>query len=511
MENWMVALVAALPGLIAVLILILRPAGGSGADPQAMAGLQAGMAALRAELSAESARHAGEIALKHQAMAMDQTRVLRELLDRAHDGMIEGFGKQERAHITFTGEHRDGAARAQAALIETLTRETAALSALLDGGRQSVAERLLAQERAHQAFAGEHRDGTARGRAEMLETLVRETAKLHELMERKARETREEMEARLAAMRESNDARLADIQRSVNEQLAGAVEKQMNESFNRVIDQFSAIQRMMGDVQAVTSQVGDLKRLFGNVKARGGWGEGQVRALLDDILPPGSWETNVRLRDDSLDVVEFAVAMPMQGEARVLLAVDAKFPTEDYERMLLASEAADAEAERAARLGLQRRIRDEAAKIASKYICPPRTAEFAVLYLPTDGLYAEVARMPGMIDEIGRLHRVVVMGPSLLPALLRTIQLGHVTLALSRNAEGVRDLLSATKAEMAKMDTVLERLGKQVGTVTNTIGDAQRRTRAIKRKLREVEAMPGLESERLLEIAAADAADDDEA
>jgi DNA recombination protein RmuC len=206
--------------------------------------------------------------------------------------------------------------------------------------------------------------------------------------------------------------------------------------------------------------------------------------------------------------VEFAVVMPSTGATRVLLPVDAKFPVEDYARLLDAWEAADAAAEAAARKALEVRIRGEAKKIAEKYIIPPRTVEFAVMYLPTEGLYAEVARIPGLIDDIGRTHRVLILGPSLLPALLRTIQLGHVTLALSKNAESVRELLAATKGEMGKMAEVLDKLGKQAGTMTRTIGEAQTRTRQIARKLRTVEALPDEESAELLGL---DAPQDDEA
>ncbi len=195
-----------------------------------------------------------------------------------------------------------------------------------------------------------------------------------------------EGQAKAAALME---LKLAEIHKTVNEQLHAAVEKQMGESFNRVIDQFTAVQKAMGDVQAVTAQIGDIKRLFSNVKTRGGWGETQVKAMLDDILPPGAYETNKKVRPDSDDVVEFAVIMPMRGENRPVLPIDSKFPVEDYERLLAASEAGDIEAERAATRMLERRVRDEARKIAAKYIAPPVTVEFAILYLPTDALYAE--------------------------------------------------------------------------------------------------------------------------
>lgn len=454
--------------VLVVLLLARRPA----ADP-AIGALQAALdrqaeriGAIPGDLRGDILRGTAEISDKTAAFTLDQSKAANE-----------------------------GQAATRAALVQQK-------EALLD--QVGLLKRDLTQAN------GDLRTALAEGLAKQQKALAEEMVAARNLIDRKAEESRATVEARLKEMREANDARLADIQKSVNEQLQSAVEKQMTESFTRVIDQFNAIQAMMGNVQSVASQVGDLKRLFGNVKTRGGWGETQVKALLDDILPPGSYETNVRLREDSADAVEFAVQMPMPGEQRVLLAVDAKFPVEDYERLLAAWDAADPAAEAQARRGLEIRVRGEAAKIAAKYVCPPRTVEFGVMYLPTEGLYAEVARIPGLIDDVGRTHRVVILGPSLLPAMLRTIQLGHVTLALSKNAEGVRDLLGATKAEMAKMDNVLASLGKQVGTVSNTIGRAQTRTRAIARKLRGVEAMPGEQAETLLEIGV-EADEEDEA
>jgi DNA recombination protein RmuC len=312
--------------------------------------------------------------------------------------------------------------------------------------------------------------------------------------------TRTLLETKLGEMREGSEKKLAEIQKTVNEQLHEAVEKQMKTSFERVIDQFTAVQKAMTDVQAVTAQIGDIKRLFSNVKTRGGWGETQVRAMLDDVLPPGTYLTNHKVRPDSDDAVEFAVIMPMRGETRPLLPIDAKFPVEDYERLLAASEAGDADAERLATRGLDRRIRDEAKKIHAKYIHPPITVEFAVLYLPTDALYAEVARIPGLIDDIGRDCRVLVMGPSLFPALLRTIHLGFVTLALEQKADQIRTLLGATRTEMLKMDEVLDRLLKQAGTFTSTIERARTRTRAVGRKLKDVGLMDVAAAEQLLEL-----------
>lgn len=394
-----------------------------------------------------------------------------------------------------------GFAVEQAKLLNAaLLKQTEALAAM----EKSLLERFAAEAKSTQEglTAGMLRQAESLANTEksLLERLTADAKATQEAMSAETSRSREVLDKKLTEMRETSEKRLAEIQKSVNEQLAGAVEKQMNESFARVIDQFTAVQKAMGEIQAVTGQIGDIKRLFGNVKTRGGWGETQVKALLDDILPEGSYEVNVRLRENSADSVEFAVVMPTTGEARVLLPVDAKFPIEDYERLLNAWEAADPIAEATARRALETRIRAEAKKIAEKYIAPPRTVEFGVMYLPTEGLYAEVARIPGLIDDIGRNHRVLILGPSLLPALLRTIQLGHVTLALSKNAESVRELLSATKGEMGKVADVLDKLGKQVGTVTKTIGEAQSRTRQIARKLKTVEALPGDQSGAVLGI-----------
>ncbi|MBE9604168.1 DNA recombination protein RmuC [Acetobacteraceae bacterium H6797] len=391
---------------------------------------------------------------------------------------------------------------------EAATQAAVELRAMLTAAAASQAEKqaqdMATLRRDQQATASETKQVL-----EAVRTTLAEAAALQgKAMAEQMNSTRDLLDARLKELREGNEQKLGEIQKSVNEQLQSAVEKQMNESFSRVIDQFTAVQKAMGDVQAVTGQIGDIKRLFSNVKTRGGWGETQVRLLLDDLLPPGSYETNIKLSPDSGEAVEFAVHMPMQGGERVLLPIDAKFPVEDYERLILAAEAGDAEAEKAARRALERRVKDEAAKIAAKYILPPITVDFAVLYLPTDGLYAEVARIPGLIEEIGRVSKVLVLGPSVFPALLRTIQLGYVTLALNQKADLVRELLGATKAEMQKMEGVLTKLSKNVGTLGRTISDAQVRTRAVARKLRGIDAIALDRVDQVLELTS-EAAEDE--
>ncbi|MBC7432510.1 MAG: DNA recombination protein RmuC [Rubritepida sp.] len=411
---------------------------------------------------------------------------------------------------------QQGFAALEKSVLDRLTLDAAATQQRLTGTAEASREALdqrLTEARDRNALNHEAlragvaeqlnatREKLAAVETALLERLAADAAATQTRLTAEAGTSRTLLDAKLKEMAETSGKQLAEIQKSVNEQLAGAVEKQMNESFQRVIDQFAAIQQMMGNVQSVATQVGDLKRLFGNIKTRGGWGEAQLKAMLDDFIGPAAYETNVKLREGSNDMVEFAIIMP-GGDPRARLPLDAKFPSEDYERLMLAHEAGDLAGEAQARRAIETRIRTEAAKIKAKYICPPVSTEYAILFLPTEGLYAEVARIPGLIDDVARGCQVFIAGPSLLPAMLKTVQLGYVSFALSQNAQSVGELLAATKTEMGKMDQVLEKLGKQVGNVSNTIGSARVRTKAIARKLRGLETLPGETAEALLEIAA---------
>jgi len=260
------------------------------------------------------------------------------------------------------------------------------------------------------------------------------------------------------------------------------------------------VQQAMGEVQSAAAQIGDLKRIFSNVKTRGGWGEAQLGAMLEQVLPPGAFERNFALKDGSRERVDFALRMP--AREKLWLPVDSKFPTEDYERLLLAAESADAEAERAAREGIAVRVRLEAKKIREKYISPPETVDFGVMYLPSDGLFAEAARIPGLIDEIRAKEKVIILGPTLLPAMLQTIHLGHITLDLEQRAGEIGKLLGATRGEMVKMDDVLAKLAANASAMSNNIEKARVRTRAVSRVLRTVEMVEGQTAQALLGLEA---------
>ncbi len=503
MDLQSLAMLGALAGLIVlVLILLLRRPVADPALAQRLADLHGAqeaqrdrLAALPAEFERALAREATAIGDRVGAASLDQTKALGEGISRISDRLAA-----DSATLKTTLGAQD------TALVERLALDALATREAMAEQRAQVVKALAD----HRDDMGLLRRDVTQGIGEIRTAFAEGLTKLQETLAAESTRARDLLDLKLKELRESNEQRLGDMQKTVNEQLASAVEKQMNESFSRVIDQFAAVQKAMGDVQAVTTQIVDIKRLFSNVKTRGGWGEAQVKAVLDDILPAGSYETNHKLSEDSAEAVEFAIRMPSEGERKVYLAVDAKFPSEDYDRLVQAAEAGDAEGERAARRALEIRVRAEAVKIASKYIRPPVTVEFAVLYLPTEGLYAEIARIPGAMEDIGRQQRVLILGPSLLPAMLRTIQMGHVTIALGEKADMVRALLGATKAEMMKMDEVLKKLGRNVTAMANTIEDAQKRTRAVARKLRDVEAVDGPRAVELLELTAPSAEDDED-
>jgi DNA recombination protein RmuC len=292
------------------------------------------------------------------------------------------------------------------------------------------------------------------------------------------------------------EARLTTIQTSVNEKLHEAVEQQMTNSFARVLEQFAQVQLAMGEVQSAAAQIGDLKRIFSNVKTRGGWGEAQLGALLEQILPPGAFEKNFAMQDGTRERVDFALRMP--SREKLWLAIDAKFPTEDYDRLLTAAENGDIEAEKLAREGIAVRVRLEAKKIHDKYICPPETVDFGVMYLPSDGLFAEVARIPNLIDDIRSREKVIILGPTLLPAMLQTIHLGHITLDLEKRAGEIGKLLGATRLEMTKMDDVLGKLAANASAMSSNIEKARVRTRAVGRVLKTVEMVEAGTAQTLL-------------
>ncbi len=304
---------------------------------------------------------------------------------------------------------------------------------------------------------------------------------------------REAIEQRLEALRAANDAKLEQMRATVEEKLQGTLEKRLGESFALVSERLENVQRGLGEMQTLALGVGDLKKVLANVKDRGGWAEVQLGAMLENVLTRDQFETNVAIDPGTSERVEFAVRLPGQETGgEVLLPIDAKFPKEDYERLIAATEAGDAAAIRTAQADLARVIEAEARKIASKYVKPPRTTDFAVMYLPTEGLFAEAMRYPGLAQRCQGQHRVTIAGPTTLTALLSSLQMGFRTLAIQKRSGEVWRVLGEAKTEFEKYGQVWDRLKKQRETAQNRAEEPGGRPRAVPRRLRTVETIEGV-------------------
>jgi DNA recombination protein RmuC len=305
----------------------------------------------------------------------------------------------------------------------------------------------------------------------------------------------------LEKIRIENADKLEQMRRTVDEKLHATLEQRLSESFKVVSERLELVHKGLGEMQSLAAGVGDLKKVLSNVKNRGVMGEVQLAALLEQILTPEQYETNVATRPGSRDRVEFAIKLPggRDSEGTVWLPIDAKFPTEDYQRLQEAQDAADPAAVEAAAKALEARIRLEAKAIAEKYLAPPATTDFGLLYLPFEGLYAEVLRRPGLFEALQRDWRVTLCGPTTLSALLNSLQMGFRTLAIEKRSSEVWQVLGAVKSEFGRFAEVLARTKSQLQTVANSIDAAEVRTRQIERKLRDVEALPEAEAPPQLE------------
>ncbi|HMN63617.1 MAG TPA: DNA recombination protein RmuC [Burkholderiaceae bacterium] len=323
---------------------------------------------------------------------------------------------------------------------------------------------------------------------------------LREGIELRLEALRETLERQLRQLQGDNAAKLEEMRRTVDEKLHATLEQRLGASFKQVSDRLEQVHKGLGEMQALASDVGDLKRVLTNVKTRGTWGEVQLASLLEQLLVPEQYAANVAPVPGSGERVEFAIRLPGRGdEAPVWLPIDAKFPREDYERLVIAQEKADPAAAEVAARQLEQRLRLEAKTIRTKYISPPDTTDFALMFLPTEGLYAEAVRRPGLMDDLQRTWRVVVAGPSTLAAILSSLQMGFRTLAVEKRSSEVWQLLGAVKTEFGKFGDVLAKTKEQIDRASTTLGTAAVRTRAIERKLRDVESLPDTSSAQLLE------------
>ncbi len=332
------------------------------------------------------------------------------------------------------------------------------------------------------------------------DTLTQQLQALSEANARRLGEVRATLEAQLNQLQQSNATKLDEMRATVDEKLHKTLETRLAESFQHVAQRLEQVHKGLGEMQSLAAGVGDLKHLLTNVKTRGMFGEAQLAALLEQVFTPEQYATQVATRPGSRNVVDFAIRLPGKGDdgTPVWLPIDAKFPNEDYERLLEAQRVADPIAADAAAKALEARVRLEAKSIAEKYLEPPHTTDFALLFLPTEGLYAEVLRRPGLVEALQREHRVTLAGPTTLLAMLNALQMGFRTLALEKRSSEVWQVLGAVKTEFGKFGDVLAKVKNQTQTVLNTLESAEVRSRAMGRALKKVEALPGADVQSVL-------------
>ena len=334
------------------------------------------------------------------------------------------------------------------------------------------------------------------------DTLLTQLQAVSESNARRMLEVRETLERQLAQLQLSNSAKLDEMRQTVDERLQTTLQTRLGESFKQVADRLDQVHKGLGEMQTLAQGVGDLKHLLTNVKTRGIFGEAQLAGLLEQVFTVDQYAAQVVTRPGGKNPVDFAVKLPGRSDSGepLWLPIDAKFPNEDYERLLDAQQRADATGADVAGRALEARIRLEARSISEKYIAPPHTTDFAILFLPTEGLYAEVLRRPGLMEALHRDHRITLAGPTTLLAMLNSLQMGFRTLALEKRSSEVWQVLGAVKTEFGKFGDVLAKVKSQTETVLNTLSSAEQRSRVMGKALRNVQALPELDSARLLPL-----------
>lgn len=334
------------------------------------------------------------------------------------------------------------------------------------------------------------------------DTLTLQLGNVSESNARRMAEVRQTLEAQLAQLQTSNAAKLDEMRATVDEKLQSTLQARLGESFKQVAERLEQVHKGLGEMQTLAQGVGDLKHLLTNVKTRGMFGEAQLASLLEQVLVPDQYAAQVATKPGSKNVVDFAIKLPGKSDSGqpLWLPIDAKFPNEDYERLLDAQGRADVLAAEAAGKALELRIRLEAKSINEKYVEPPHTTDFAILFLPTEGLYAEVLRRPGLMESLQRDHRITLAGPTTLLAILSSLQMGFRTLALEKRSSEVWQVLGAVKNEFGKFGEVLAKVKSQTETVLKTLDSAQVRSRAMDRALRQVESLPDSQTQSLIVV-----------
>ena len=303
----------------------------------------------------------------------------------------------------------------------------------------------------------------------------------------------------LNSLQENNEKKLEQMRQTVDEKLSSTLEKRLSESVKIITNGIDTVSKGLGEMQNIASGMGDLKRVLTNVKTRGGWGEVQLGTLLEQILSPNQYTSQVMIKQNTTERVDFVINMPGKNNDTIMLPIDAKFPLEDYSRLCTASEEGNKDEVEIQSKNIEKRIKEEAKKICEKYIDVPKTTDFAVLYLPVEGLYAEVTRRPALVETLQQQYRILICGPSTLTALLNSLQMGFKTLAIEKRSSEIWQLLGVFKQEFSKFVELLGKTQKKIDEASNTIEDATKKTKTIQRKLKDVVDIDGPKETNLLE------------
>ena len=388
-------------------------------------------------------------------------------------------------------------------LFRKSTADLAPLEKDLERTERTVREEISRNREEASKAARQSREEMATAQKNVGDSLVKQLTSLSQIIDKKLGAMRETIEGRLGRIQDENSKKLEEMRKTVDEKLQVTLEKRLGESFKLVSERLEQVYKGLGEMQNLAAGVGDLKRMLTNVKARGTWGEVQLEALLEEILTPDQYDKNVATKGGS-ERVEFAIRLPGHGEDKeeiVWLPIDAKFPIEDYQRLQDAQEKGDAELAEAAAKQLENRIKGCAGDIRDKYLNPPKTTDFGILFLPTEGLFAEVIRRPGFPEMLQRTYKVVVAGPTTLWSVLNSLQMGFRTLAIQKRSSEVWNLLAAVKTEFGKYGDLLGAVQKKLQEASNKIEDVGRRSRAIERKLRDVQELPASDAQSVLTLA----------
>ena len=424
-------------------------------------------------------------------------RELRDELGRLGQATRADLSTFQQMLLTQSGD----VARTQNEQIDGLRSQLAATQQSVGDALQQATQALAALSQASR----ESQDAALRRFGDAFGEQIR---LLSEANERRQAEMRQAVEARLAALQEGNEKKLEQMRATVDEKLHATLEHRLGESFKQVADRLEQVHRGLGEMQTLARDVGSLNRVLTNVKARGVFGEVQLAGLLEQVFTPEQYATNVATVPGSNERVEFAIRLPGRGARAddgppLWLPIDAKFPREDYERLLDAHERADAPGMEVCAKAIETRLRLEARTIRDKYVSPPHTTDFAILFLPTEGLYAEALRRPGLSEALQRDYKVMMAGPTTLLATLNSLQMGFRTLALEQRSAEVWEVLGAVKTEFGKFGEVLAKTKKKLEEASHTIDSAEVRTRAMVRQLKSVEALPEARTAELLPALAA--------